>query len=286
LLFLQKQELLKMGRLLNKLLLIFLLTSLTALSQEEKSGEKDYLDKGQFIRYRKRADQLASWQIQNLKFGALVVRLQSNQLKTDACKRTGNHQLAKKIIAETQFYNKTVMKAYLQNYNFSKVYFIYAQNSDSLLRGSRKGIFLDTTLSVNQEIVMNENYYLIAEKDYVYNSSIGFVKEDSAIYVKESGSRTIEAPIVLKNKYGHQLKKPFPFYINRSVLRSSSLYDVTEIITYEGGKPEPVSFEIGKDVSSEKQGLYVADLNDRLHLFYNKEKSEQINDPRMRPFLY
>lgn len=282
----QKQQSLKMVRLLNSSLFFFLIFSLSVFSQEGKSGEKEYLDKGQFKKYRKRADQLASWQIQNLKYGALIVRLQNNQLKIEACKRTGNHQLAKKIIAETRFYNKTVIKAYLQNYNFSKVYFIYSQSSDSLLKGVRKGIFIDTTLQVNPEIVMTENYYLLAEKDYVYNSTIGFVKEDSARFARESGSRTIEAPVVIKNKYGHQLKKPFPFYINRAVLRSSSLYDVTEMISYDGGAPEAVTFEIGKDVSLEKQGLYMADLNDRFHIFYNREKSEQINDPAMRPFLY
>lgn len=275
-----------MDRLLNKLLIVFIFISSTVFSQEEKSGEKEYLDNGQFKRYRKRAEQLASWQIQNLKFGALVVRLQSNQLKIEACKRTGNHQLAKKIIAETQFYNKTVVKAYLKYYDFSKVYFIYAQSSDSLLKGLRTGIFLDTTLQVNPKIEIVENYYIIAEKDYVYNSSIGFVKEDTARFVKESGARTIEVPIVLKNKYGHQLKKPFPFYINRAVFRSSSKYDVTEIISYNSDAPESVTFETSKDVTPEKQGFYVEELNYRLHFFYNKEKNEKINDPRISPYLY
>jgi hypothetical protein len=275
-----------MGRLLNSLLVFFMLYTAGVFAQVDKAGEKEYLDNSQFKRYRKRADQLASWQIQNLKFGALVVRLQNNQLKIDACKRTGNHQLAKKVIAETQFYNKTVIKAYLAKYQFSKVYFMYAQSSDSLLNGVRKGIFLDTTLLVNPAIEMIETYYLIAEKDYVFNSSIGFVKEDTARFVKESGARTIDVPIVLKNKYGHQLKKPFPFYVNRAVLRSSSKYDVTEIIYYDSDIPEAVTFEIGKDVSLEKQGLYVEDLNDRLFHFYAREKNEQINDPRIRPYLY
>jgi hypothetical protein len=93
-------------------------------------------------------------------------------------------------------------------------------------------------------------------------------------------------PIALKNKYGHQLKKPFPFYINRAVFRSSSKYDVTEIISYNSDAPESVTFETSKDVTPEKQGFYVEELNYRLLFFYNKEKNEKINDPRISPYLY
>src|SRR5690606_7913607 len=42
-----------------------------------------------------------------------------------------------------------------------------------------------------------------------------FVPEDSAKFVTEHGNPTLEMAVVLKNKYGHQLKKPFPYRVQR-----------------------------------------------------------------------
>lgn len=283
-----------MVRLLNNILFFgFLLISLNSISQEEKNfkqeekeyNERDYNKKENFKKFNRRADQISSWQIQNLKYGALVVRLQNNQLKIDACKRVGDIERAKKIIAETQFYNKLMIKAYLSNFNFCKVYFMFAQNSDSLLKGKRQGIFIDTTLTIDNSIVMNESYYLIGEKDYVYNSSIGFVKEDTAKLVTETGSRTIEVPVVLKNKYGHQLKNPFPFFVNRSFLRSSSTYVANCTILYEN-KSENIGFILSKEITPEKQGNYIMELNARLAQFYMRHQGDQITDKSLTPFLY
>jgi hypothetical protein len=102
------------------------------------------------------------------------------------------------------------------------VYFIYGGSSDSLRNGTRSGIFLDSNLNVNRSLTMNEKFYLLAETDYVYNSSIGFVPEDSAMKVTERGNpSSAEFPIVVKNKYGHQLKNPFPYSVSRVIFSKS-----------------------------------------------------------------
>jgi hypothetical protein len=133
---------------------------------------------------------------------------------------------------------------------------------------------------------MTEKFYLLAEKDFIYNSSIGFVKEDTAKYVKENGDRSIEVAVVLKNKYGHQLKKPFPFYIKQAFLKSASKYENSVMLETAPGKFEKITFEISKDVTLEKQGEYLRELNDALLNFYKYNQGIQIDDKSLEPFLY
>lgn len=271
---------------LNRFLLVlFVLSSLVSKAQEERTGDKDYHD-DTFKKYGKRAGQIAAWQIQNLKFGALVVRLQTNQRKIEAYRKIGQEKQALEVIAQTQFYNKLIIKAFNKKFDFCKVYFIYANCSDSLLKGVRQGIFVDTTLSVNPSIVMNEKFYILAERDRVYNSSIGFVKEDTAKYVSESGNSSIEAAMVLKNKYGHQLKSPFPFYIKKSYRKSSSFYIQVGSFQIDPGVFKEIEFSLSKDIKPEKQEFYLGQLNDALYKFYARAQGTQVSDPALKPFLY
>jgi hypothetical protein len=200
---------------LNKISVCLLLLSAAAgFSQEdpERLGDQDYKDREQFDHFYRRRRNIASWQIAQLKEGALVVRLKTNHLLVDALMKQGRTRQAEEKRIETMVANRNTMRAYMEHYTFSKVYFIYSQSSDSLLKGTRSNIFLDTTLRVDPSIVMTEKFYLLAERDYAYNSSIGFVPEDSAMLVREQGNAVREMAVILKNKYGHQLKRPFPYY--------------------------------------------------------------------------
>lgn len=275
-----------MVRLLNNWFFCFLFVSAFSLAQTGSSKVPEYHNKEQFKNFKKRSNIVSAWQIQNLRFGAMIVRLQNNQRKVDALKKAGQLELANEVIASTQFYNKLMMGVYAKELKFCKVYFIYAQLSDSLLNGARTGIFLDSTLNVNPSISMIENFYVIAEKDYVYSSSIGFVKEDTARFIKETGNRTIDVAVVLKNKYGHQLKSPFPTFVKRAFLKSSSEYVAKETIQVSPNVFKEFSFLISKDVTFQKQSAYVIELNTDLNLFYNKSQGAQITDPAIKPFLY
>ena len=178
---------------------------------------KDYKDPDQFEKFRKRRITVAAWQINMLKDeGAIVVKLKTNNILIDQLIKQGNHQLAIEKQLEQFAINRNTMFAYLENFTFCKIYFMYSTSSDSLLNGARQGIFLDTNLTVDPTIVMKEKFYIIAERDIAYSSSIGFVIEDSARYVKESGNPIRLMAIVLKNKYGHQLKAPFPYAIKEA----------------------------------------------------------------------
>lgn len=173
----------------------------------------DYKNPDQFYKFHNRAKVVAAWQINKLKEGALVVRLKTNKALIDALLAKGNEDVAKQKIAETYIINKNTLRAYVRNFTFCKLYFMYSSASDSLLNGSRSGFFLDTNMVLDKTIELKESYYLIAERDYAYNSSIGFVKQDSAKFIKEGGNPVREMGAVIKNCYGHQLKNPFPYYV-------------------------------------------------------------------------
>lgn len=254
--------------------------------QDRKDSEKDYLDKEEFKKYSRRAVQVAAWQIQNLKFGALVVRLQNQKRQIEAYKKVGNEKAMLQTIARTEYFNSLIMRSYKTYFTFCKVYFIYGQSSDSLLKGVKQGVFVDSTMKVNPAIVMNENYYIIAEPDYVYNSTIGFVPEDSARIVIESGAQTISAPIVLKNKYGHQLKPPFPYYTNKIKVFTYEPLNAKWPVEISEGVYKEVKIEYGKKFSSKVLDFHVDNMNASINEFYQRYAGLQLKDPKLKPFLY
>lgn len=256
------------------------------LLEDRKDNEKDYHSKDGFEKFKKRAKQVSAWQIQNLKYGAVVVRLQNNQRKIDALKKVGDKENLYQTMAKTQYLNRVIIRSVLKEHDFCKVYFIYAQSSDSLLNGKKQGIFLDSTLKVDPTITMTESYYILMESDFVYNSSIGFVKEDSAKKVLEGGTQTVHVPFVMKNKYGHQLKDPFPFYSNKVTPLKKSQFTAIEKIEPVEGEYKEVTLVLKRDYLDAYWRFYAYSINYNLHRFYEKNAGFQLNDPNLKPFLY
>jgi hypothetical protein len=301
-------------------LLCVVFLSGAVFSQEDNQFDRntfDYKDPEQFKNFNKRSKVVAYWQISELKAGAIVVRLRNNRLLIEQLNKTGNKALARQKIMEQYAMNKNTMMAYMDHLDFCKVYFIYSNSSDSLLNGSRKGIFLDTTLKINPEIEMKENFYVLAERDYGYNSTIGFVKEDSARSVNESGTAVRMMAIVLKNKYTHQLKAPFPYLIKEKNFMDANLdfpmavtetdsglqlqYTVNktyfaELAANPKNKASVTVLEkdnikvvhVKKQFTYEKLADAILLLNENLERFYNQ--SPRINtkklDPKFAPYLY
>jgi hypothetical protein len=300
---------LKMVRKLNKVwLLIFIFGVAFSFAQEddERFGDKDYKDQDQFEKFYRRRKIIGAWQINQLKEGALVVKLKANALAINAVKKQGNVQLAERMRLEAAGVNTNIMRAFRNNYTFSKVYFIYGSSVDSLLNGKREGIFLDTNLNVDANIVLNEKFYLLAEIDRLYNSSIGFVKEDSARFVRENGSsNNAETFVVIKNKFGHQLKKPFPYVtaFKPNLERAPPITFITvdgvlipfnvvifkrplknlESFEYKGDK---IKLTIPKHLILGRLLLTVEKLNDELTGYYQSHPIPRRIDASIKPFLY
>jgi hypothetical protein len=274
----------------------------------------DYKDNKQFKKFYRHRDVTTAWQINQLKDGALVVKLKTNSKQVNALNKIGNTKKAIEKTIETFIVNKNIMMAYLDRYNFSKVYFVYSHFQDSLLKGIRSGIFLDTNLVVNNTIEMKESFYLIAEKDFAYNSSIGFVKEDSARYAVEKGNPSGGMwDIVVKNKYGHQLKRPFPylgFFGNIIVNYSGPVpmyykYDSGEV-TYSPDKTQMADKKVAANKNFKKApkgystlflgkgDIYemisggIENFNDDLIRFYRRSPKVELDkiDADIKPFLY
>jgi hypothetical protein len=299
---------LKMAHWLNKKVatLIAFIFAFNAFGQmtTEGTGETDYKDPKGHEKFRKRSHAVGSWQINQLKNGALVVRLKTNKMAIDELMKAGNTKRAEEVRLEQYAINKNTMFAYKDNYTFSKVYFIYSNSSDSLLNGARSGIFLDTNMVVDPSITMNESFYLIAERDYAYNSSIGFVEEDSAKFYIEKGNPVKEMAIILKNKYGHQLKSPFPYFVAEKTFMDGGYdFPIKTVPTSNGnskivyvvnktylqdlksaesaGRSAPVSstrtqtVKVKKHYTYEKLAEYVSELNDNLTRYHRENPSSE-----------
>ncbi len=274
-----------MVRSLSKIV-FFLLISVSGFSQTGTDADnvqrpKDFKDDDQFKHFSKRREAVSKWQINQLKNGALLVRLKTNQMVIDALKKRGNADLAAHKENEAFIINKNIVRAYITAYKFSKVYFFLSNNSDTLLKGAKSGIFLDTNLVVDPNIKLTENYYLIAEEGISYDSSIGYVKEDSAKFVTEGGSTPVACVVVVKNKYYHQLHHPFPFRILHWGLSENTVKGYAR--TSSG---QMITAEISKSYTSIKFLNYIANFNRNLNDYYKENKDYQVNDPDIKPFLY
>lgn len=299
-----------MGLWLNKKLAVFLLCFLAgnfifAQIGTEPTVYKDYKDPEQFDNFYRRRQTISAWQINKLKTGALVVKLRTDRPVIEALTKAGNKPMAEKKRLERLAINITISRAFRYNYNFSKVYFIYTSSNDSLLKGKRSGIFLDSNLVIDPSIIMTEDFYLISESDDIYNSSIGFVKEDSAKYISEKGSKsTLDAGIVIKNKYGHQLKKPFPYtyYITPfkriNAFEYISFRDTLLVLNVGGAFPPSnkntytysgtkIKLYIPYDFTYKLFSYFVSDLNYNFTMFLRESlmpSEERLN--AVKPYLY
>ncbi len=311
---------LKMGLWLSRItsfFILFLVSTTASFSQkqvnEKESGRnnnysKEYKNKEQFEKFYKRRKTVGAWQINQLKEGALVVKLKTKNLLINSLLKKGDVEGAEQVKLETRATNLSVMRAYSQNYNFSKLYFIYSNSSDSLFNGIRENIFLDSSLTIDPKIKMLEKFYLIAETDNLYNSSIGFVREDTAKYIREEGSQTMtDLPIVIKNKFGHQLKRPFPFSAGVRLIPEKAIYETVIVVDgidipfnigdgkrllrdkiYYTINHKPVALYIQRQFTFSMFSVSVDNLNQNLFDFLRSNPKHELENisPEMKPFLY
>jgi len=280
-----------------------------AQNSPKQSNEADYKDRESHERFGKRRFAVSAWQINELKEGALVVKLNTSRLLIDAFNKRGLPEEAERVRLQQLAANMNIIRAYMSKYKFSKVYFIYTHSFDSLLKGTRSGIFLDYDVKIDPVITMKESFYLIAERDYVYNYSIGFVPEESAAAVTEKGNPTSsESDIVVKNKYGHQLKNPFPYATSKVIFSRRARiiemfiegkrvpFTVTSS-TSSGGSPlstykingKLMELNLPRYYTYEAMSEVVEKFNASLNKFY-RESPRMSEDSRAykdsRPFFY
>lgn len=159
--------------------------------------------------------QQAADQLQQLKNGgAIVVRLKTNDKSVAAYRNNGRPEVADRIERERVVQNKKIMAAFKANFDFCKVYFIYAKNSAELVAG-KKGLFLNDDLKEVDSITMNAPFYVFAEYgDVTSNVRTDEYHYDGVHHTEASGTPTSTSAIVISDTTFTQLKQPFPFYQN------------------------------------------------------------------------
>jgi hypothetical protein len=198
---------------------------------------------------------VAEKQINQLKAGALLVRLQTKKNSVSALRQTGQDKLADKIETRQNEYNFSIVTAFKNNFRFCPVYFFLSDYSKYIVEKQfDKVIFLNDRLVEDTTIKFNYESFLTAE--------FGTIEQDTAKYFAyyRNESNNNEGLEKNKNYYGEpglgfsaliikseqfiQLKRPFPFYVR----------------TYE-------SLPIERE-----KGMVVSQMNKKLSNFYYKVK--------------
>lgn len=115
----------------------------------------------------------AAEQLADLQKGTLVVRIYMNKNKADLLqktiqdpatsedKRRSLSQLLKNHLEDRELYKKNVIKAFRNEYHFSKVVFIHDYDQKKLANGREAGIFLNDQGIVDPSIKMESDFYLL-----------------------------------------------------------------------------------------------------------------------------
>ena len=151
--------------------------------------------------------------IKQLKKGALVVRLKTNDKSIEAYRRAGKNELADKIVADRVALNQKIEDAFKYYLTFCKVYFIYAKNTDALLKHTT-GIFLNEKLQPDTSIKISEDYFLIAEYgSYTSNERVDDYHYSGVYNTEPSASTASSSSLVIMDTTLTQLQEPFPFAV-------------------------------------------------------------------------
>jgi hypothetical protein len=282
-----------MAQQLNKIILLLLLLCMSSYAQKNSDNIKRTSDdegskapvNNDFGKFGQRREDISRWQINQLKNGALIVRLPTNKVAIDRLRALGNQTAADEKENETIAINKLYYRTFARFYKFSKLYFMYSNCSDSLLKGVRAGIFLDSNLVVDNAITMSESYYLLAEKDLVYHSSIGFVNQEQAKSIKEAGTPSKQCFVVLKNKFGHQLKHPFPYFKLFKSFNKGAAFD-KEFFVAINKNGKTINVNLNRMYREDFLAKLASKLDKQLSAFYTRSINYQTVDSESSKFFY
>ena len=134
--------------------------------------------------------------INELKQGTLIVNLIVPTKKIETLLNKGNKGASIKLQKEVELEHKAIMLAFANNYNFSKVLFIYSYDMGKLADGDATALF-DT--QGNKQSAVPANYLFVE--------------------LSETGTRNLKG-FVVKDRFRDSLQKPFPYFVSRySALR-------------------------------------------------------------------
>lgn len=172
---------------------------------------------------RPSAKAIARQQIQDLRNGVLLVRLQTSKTKIDALRSAGHQKKA--IEAEqAQFAeNQKIMKAFSENFSFCPVYFFTSDKTLQVKNRIFSNVFVDSTLQIDSTISLpqdikiffaefgtigdDENY---GKTGYRYQNPANMREKIPSF---QGGAEIQFSALVVYDSNFVQLKRPFPYYV-------------------------------------------------------------------------
>lgn len=160
--------------------------------------------------------------IQLLKNGVLLVRIHGRSQEINYYKKYNNFKAAQNIENQTREFNKELIKAFKQGFNFCPVYFFEDTFSMQVLNGNLdKIIFYTDSLVQDTSIRVTNSTYYIAElgvtegdtsayrSDYYIDSDEEGTGKEKRLYKEENLNVTA---FVIRDKSFVMLHEPFPYY--------------------------------------------------------------------------
>jgi hypothetical protein len=204
---------------MNKILLglLLLFVSATVLSQEAQPGKKK-------VSHRKQLRTLSNEQINQLKDGALLIRLITKSNSIVALRKLENNKLADRLEKKQAEYNLRIINVFKANFTFCPTYFFPSEYSSNVReRQFDKVLFLNENLLADTSIKFDNKNFLTAE--------FGAIEQDTAkhfsnySYIRDSTGRLEKVSsysggpdmgfgaLIIKSDKFIQLKRPFPYYV-------------------------------------------------------------------------
>ncbi|HRN93616.1 MAG: hypothetical protein M9931_08895 [Chitinophagales bacterium] len=168
--------------------------------------------------------------------GALVVRLKARTKTISAYLSSGNKSVADRIHEEDTKLNKKIVEAFVNEFRFCPVYFIYANASRQLINDG-KAEFLNSQLQVDTSIhLKTENFLLLDYGTSMLNESTNSYNYTYGHTTEGSTPGNSQAFTILDKQYS-QLHSPFPYIVYLNPLEHNAFSKAvtrlnTKLFTY------------------------------------------------------
>jgi hypothetical protein len=233
-----------------RLLLFFLILCNFGIAQENTQVKKK-------VSFKKQVNAAAKVQINQLKNGALLVRLKTKKPTIAALRKIGREKQAIAMEEKQAKFNVDIIKAFKLNFNFCPTYFFYSDYSIKVREKEfDKVVFLNDSLKPDSSIKFLNTSFLVAEfgvlqqdtarhiSHYTYESAKNFsLKQETHYY---GGPSLGLDGLIISSDQLIQLRHPFP-YFNRTL------------------DPMPKSSVLNRAVRK---------MNKKLHKFYTKKNKK------------
>lgn len=149
------------------------------------------------------AETKAKEMLQQLKNGALIIRIPSNQNKIKALTELANkaeaseveRERAASLLESTQ--NETaaasviIQTTFANFFKFTQCYFMFDKDTDQLSKGERQGYLLDEQLQYSSTITLDVDHFFVLDIGYTdpANSARSY-----ALIIKDQGFKELTAP--------------------------------------------------------------------------------------------